>query len=142
MQFREAAAGHKQVRAPMADGAQHQRAENLMGFLDLLTVGDQAAPPGLRNPPSLADRERHRFERSEMRKQRIDLIGSGEAPPHALFGSERRHILPAKQDPPTVGTQHAGHQIDKRGLAGAVWTDQRMTRAGRQREIDVGGDDE
>ena len=41
-----------------------------------------------------------------------------------------------------VGPQHAGHQVDQRGLAGAVRADQRVARALRQLERDVLRDDE
>src|SRR5262249_34138825 len=37
---------------------------------------------------------------------------------------------------------HAGHQIDQRGLAGAVRPDQRIAFAGRKIERNVLGDDE
>ena len=41
-----------------------------------------------------------------------------------------------------VRPQHAGHQVDQRGLAGAVRSDQRIALAGREIELDIAGNDE
>ena len=126
----------------MANRAQHQCAENPVGFLDLLAIGNQRAPPGPCDALSLANRQCDRFKRAQMRKQRIDLIGAGEAALHPLFGCKRRDVLPAKQNLSGIRTQHTGHQIDQRRLAGAIRADQGVTRARRHGKIDAGGDDE
>ena len=49
-------------------------------------------------------------------------------------------VLAAEKNLPGIGRQHAGHQIDERGLAGAVRTDQRIARADRQIDLDIARD--
>ena len=47
-----------------------------------------------------------------------------------------------EQNAAGVRPQHAGHEIDQRRLAGAVRADQRIARAGRQCQFDVGSNDQ
>jgi hypothetical protein len=47
-------------------------------------------------------------------------------------GARRVMSLPSSVMRPSVGVQHAGQQVDQRGLAGAVRADQRMARAARR----------
>ena len=77
-----------------------------------------------------------------MRKQRIDLIGANEPAPHALLRRQRGDVGAVEQDTAGVRPQHSGHQVDQRGLAGAVGADQRIAHAGREIKLDVGGDNE
>ena len=77
-----------------------------------------------------------------MRKQLIDLEGADQAEPHPLLGRQRRDVVVAEEDAAAVRLQHPGHQVDQRGLAGAVGTDQRVAHAVRQDELDIGGDDQ
>ncbi len=89
----------------------------------------EAAPPVAGDAAPLAHRERHRFERIEMRKERIDLEGAHEAALDALLRLERRDVGAREQDLATVRPQHAGHEVDQRGLSGAVRADERVARA-------------
>src|SRR6185437_5057223 len=90
----------------------------------------------------LLDRQRYRFERAEMGKQRIDLERARQPAMHALLRLARGDVFLAEQDLSAVGREHAGDEIDQRGLAGAVRPDQRVARAFRQRDADVVGDDQ
>ena len=45
--------------------------------------------------------------------------------------------LPGKPDAAGIRTQHAGDQIERRGLAGAVGTEQADDLAALHREVDV-----
>jgi hypothetical protein len=58
----------------------------------------------------------------------------------ALLGPARDVSAPRKIR--RLRPQHAGHQIDQRGLAGAVGPDQCVALALRQVELDVLGDDQ
>ncbi len=60
----------------------------------------------------------------------------------ALLRPERGDVVVAEEDLAAVGPQHAGHQVDQRGLAGAVRPDQRIALAVRQIDLDVVGDHE
>ncbi len=57
-------------------------------------------------------------------------------------GGKRGDVVVAEKNAAGIGPQHAGHQIDQRGLAGAVGADQRVAHAGRQLDGDIGGDDQ
>src|SRR6185312_8317008 len=100
-----------------------------------------AAPPHLRAAFSFENRQRHGLQRRQLREQLVDLEGAGEAAVHALVRPQRSYfggVCPISQkDLPRIRPQHPGHQVDERGLAGAVRPDQRVTHAPRQREVDV-----
>ena len=57
-------------------------------------------------------------------------------------GARLRDVLAFERDAAGGGLQHAGQQVDQRGLAGAVGADQRVARAARDVQADVvgGGD--
>src|SRR5499433_3155703 len=86
--------------------------------------------------------ERDRLERAEVGKQCVDLKGAHEAAFDALLGPERRDLVCSEKDLSFVGLDHAGDQIDQRGLAGAVRPDQRVALARWEIELDVARDDE
>ena len=77
-----------------------------------------------------------------MRKQRIDLEGAHQPALDPLLRRQRGDVGAVERDASGVRPQHPGHQIDQRRLAGAVRADQRVARAGRQCQFDVGGDDQ
>ena len=116
---------------------QIQGSQNRGGLVDLGSEARQAAPPGVRMPLALEHRERDRLERAELREERVDLEGPREAAPHPRLRLEARDVLAVEHDLPGVGLEHAGDQVDERGLAGAVGADQGMANALRQREVDV-----
>src|SRR5258707_106248 len=127
---------------PIAARSEPQRNEDRMRLLDRIAIGRQLPPPTSGVALPLADRKRHRLERAEVGKQRIDLKGAHEAAFDALLGLERRDVVFAKENMSPVRPEHAGHEIDQRRFAGAVRSDQRITLALRQFELDVLGDDE
>jgi len=59
-----------------------------------------------------------------------------------LLGGQCRNVGAVEQNAAGIGPQHPGHEVDQRRLAGAVRTDQRITRAGRKRELNVGSNDQ
>ncbi len=65
----------------------------------------------------------------EMGEELIDLEGARKAEPHALARRKRRHVATLQQNLPLGRLDDAGQEIDQGGLAGAVGTDQRLTRA-------------
>ncbi len=69
---------------------QRQGVEDVVGLVDLVAVGGKLPPPGLRHAAPLAHRQRHRFQRGEMRKQRIDLKGAHQTAPHPLVRRQAR----------------------------------------------------
>src|SRR5581483_4336653 len=80
---------------------------------------------------------RHGLERVEAGEQRVDLESAGKAAPHPVLRLERGDVLLAEKNPAGIGRQHAGHQVDQRGFAGAVRSDQGIARADRQFELDI-----
>src|SRR5579875_1190493 len=130
------------ARRPVAFLGESQPRENIMCFVDCFAVRRNTAPELARNAPSFADGERHRFERGQPWEKRIDLEGACEAAPHALARLEIRYVVLAQENSSGVGSKHAGHEVDQRGLAGAVRTDQRIARAHRKADGDVARDHE
>jgi hypothetical protein len=72
----------------------------------------------------LADHDR--FQHGEMREQADVLERARDTPDRALRGPRIVDWLAFEHDAPGIGGQHAGDEIEKRRLAGAVGTDQRM----------------
>src|SRR5690606_36597835 len=68
--------------------------------------------------------------------------GPHQAALDALLRRQMRDVGIAEPDAAGIRTQHAGHQIDQRGLAGAVRADQRVALALREGDRDVARDDE
>src|ERR687887_255622 len=130
------------VGGPKAVRAEPQRSENRIGFLDRIAVSGQFLPPTSGVAASLAHRERHRLERAQVREQGVDLKRAHEPAFDALVGLKRGDLLLAKKDPAVVRPEHAGDQVDQRGLARPVRPDQRVTLALRQIEGDILGNDE
>ena len=59
------------ARRAVADRVEIERRENAVGFVDFVAIGGKLAPPGARGAAALADRERHRFERGQMRNSEL-----------------------------------------------------------------------
>ena len=70
-------------------------------------------------------------------EQPIDLEGAGDAELDALGLRDRGDVAAVEQHAAGRRRQHAGEQIDERGLAGAVGTDQRVAGAALEPEVDV-----
>ncbi len=51
-----------------------------------------------RHAAPLADRERHRFQRVEAGKQRVDLEGARQPAPHPLLRRQRGDVLVAEEN--------------------------------------------
>ena len=98
-------------------------------FIDDLRLAADDAPPVMAGAEPLGDREAERFERRQIGKQLVDLEGARDAEPHARMRAHAGDVVAVEQDLAGTRRQHAGQQIDDRGLAGAVRADQRMARA-------------
>ena len=61
------------------------------------------------------------------------LKGSRHAEARILLGSISRDVLAAEDDPPAARLEHAGQQIEGRGLAGTVRSDEADELARRDR---------
>ena len=101
-------------------------------FRDLLVdVVARAHPP----PPVAAaaepfgDREPHGFERGQIGIELVDLEGAREPAQHPGVNRQIGDVVALEQDPPAIGLEHAGQEIDDGGLAGAVRPDQGMAGA-------------
>src|SRR5215468_5121869 len=130
------------ARRAIAARSEPQRNEDRMCLLDRIAVGRQLPPPTAGVAASLAHRERHRLERTEVGKQRINLKSAHEAAFDPLLGLEGRDVAFSQENMSPIRPEHASHQIDQRRFAGAVRPDQRITLALRQIELDALGDDE
>src|SRR5581483_11989195 len=113
-----------------------------VGLFDRVAIGRQLAPPGAGIAAPFANGERHGFKRAEVRKQRVDLERAHEAALDALLRTDRGDVVGAEEYLSGVGLEHAGHQVDERGLAGAVRSDQRVALAMRQVDPDAARDHE
>ena len=79
----------------------------------------QEAAPGMAGDPEiLGDRE--------LRKHALDLQGALDAEPADLVRLESGDVAPVEEHAAAVGGQQARDQIEERGLAGAVRTDDRV----------------
>ncbi len=78
---------------------------------------------------------------SQVGEEGVDLEGAGEAVLDAAIGREGGDVLFAEMDPAGIGFERAGDEVDQRGLAGAVGTDERVAGALGERDGDVLGDD-
>src|SRR5579872_1509267 len=77
------------------------------------------------------------LEYGQPAKQPIDLKGARDAELDALGLHGRGDVAAGQQHASLTRRQHAGEQIDERGLAGAVGADQRVPRAGGELEVDA-----
>jgi len=111
--------------------------QNCLRLVDGAAVRGERFPPGFRAAFAFEHRKRDGLERSEPRKQRVDLEGARQAALHAGVGPERGDVLLAEHDLARVGPQHAGDQVDERRLPGAVGADERVAHALRQDEVDI-----
>ena len=81
--------------------------------------------------------DHHGFQHGQMRKQPDVLEGAGDALERALGRARVVHRLALECDLAGVGGQHAGDQIEERGLAGAVRSDQGVDVAGRHLDLEI-----
>ena len=75
--------------------------------------------------------DHHGLQRGEMREQPDVLEGTSDALERALRRTGIRDRMALKNDPARIGGENAGDQVEERGLAGAVRTDQGVNVAGR-----------
>src|SRR5262249_31938943 len=81
-------------------------------------------------------------EHREPAEQAIDLKSAGEAELDPVRLPHRGDVAALEQHVTGARPQHAGEEVDQRGLAGAVGADQGMARGPLEPEIDVAGSGE
>ena len=102
-------------------------------------VPPQAGGPkhGRGGADALGDREVDVVQHREPAEQPIDLEGARDAELDPFGLGDARDVTSLEQHRARRGRDQAGQEIDERGLAGAVGTDQRVARAGLQAKVDV-----
>src|SRR5580765_4085014 len=102
-------------------------------------VQAQAGGPkhGRGGADALGDGEVDVVQHREPAEQPIDLEGTRDAELDACGLGDARDVTTLEQHLARRGRDQAGQEIDERGLAGAVGTDQRVARAGLQSKVDV-----
>ena len=81
--------------------------------------------------------DHHSFQHGQMRKQPDVLKGASNALERSLGRARVVHRHTLEPDFAGIGRQHASDQIEERGLAGAVRSDQGMDVAGRHLELQI-----
>ncbi len=92
-----------------------------------------------RDTEPLGDCDIDILQHREAAEQAVDLEGASDAELDALGLRHGGDVAALEQHLPGGRLEHAGQQVDERGLAGAVRPDQRVTRTGAEREVDVAG---
>ena len=128
------------ARRLIAEIAEPELHQDVVSFLDRVALDRDVLPERAGDAPPLGHRQRHRFQRVEAGEQCVDLERARQAPPHPILWRQIRDVFGPQIDLAGIGRQHAGHQVDQRGLAGAVGPDQRVARAYRQAQFDIAGD--
>ena len=114
-----------------------QHRKEASGFVDLRALCDKRAPQSRSRPLAFRDDERDRFERCQRVEQLRDLKSAHQSTARSLMRRQRRDVFAFEVDAAARRGQHAGQQIDERGLAGAVGSDQRMPCAAGELERNV-----
>src|ERR1700682_6174428 len=98
------------------------------------------APPVAATAEPFGYRQANGLERRQVSIELIDLEGTRQPAQHPGMHRQVHDVVSLKQDTPAVGPEDAGQEINDGGFAGAVWTDQRVTRAGFDLQREVAGD--
>ena len=77
---------------------------------------------------------------AQLREQRTNLESPNNPQAHALLDRRARDLLIAQIYRARIRPQQTTDQVDERGLAGPIWTDQGMASALLQRQANVSGD--
>src|SRR5262249_5731684 len=97
---------------PIGVFAELERGQDSVGFVDRVAIVWQSPPPGAGTAAPLADRERHRLERRQVREQRVDLKRAHEATLAPRVRLERGDVILAKPDAAGIWSCNPGTQID------------------------------
>ena len=92
---------------------------------------------GRRGADALGHRDVDVLQHREPAEQPVDLERARDAELDACGLGDARDVAALEQHLARRGRDHAGQEIDERGLAGAVRADQRVARAGLQAKVDV-----
>ncbi|MNQ89957.1 hypothetical protein D3C85_1052820 [compost metagenome] len=115
-------------------GAQAEAGQDALSLRLQGRVGIDASPHAAGHSFAFEKREFDLPLDSEVRRQRRDLEGAGQAGAHATGLAQLRDVLSAQPDLAAVGREDTADLVDERGLAGPVGADQCQPVAGLQRE--------
>jgi len=103
--------------------------EQRVSFLDCRAMMTGRVEQVTCDPLPLTDRQGYVFEHAQSAEQRRDLKGADETALDPCCLRQGGHVGTVKPDLPGVRSQRSRHQLDKGRFAGAVRTDQGVTRA-------------
>src|SRR5262245_15127975 len=109
-------------------------------LIDHLASGSGRTPEIVAMTVPLADGHAEIFEYRQAAEKLVDLERPRESPPSACGLAQRSNLLAVEHDAARMRLEHACDQIDQRGLAGAVRTDQSVPCATVKCQIDVARD--
>ena len=131
------AAVRQLLQRPLRFVCDPQPLEQGVGFLDDAAMRAGDAEHGAGHALALADRQRHVLEHGQPLEELVDLEGAAQPALDARLLRQRGDVLAGQPDLARRRRQASGDQVDERGLAGAVGTDQRVPRACLEAEVDV-----
>src|SRR5215831_13550661 len=105
-------------------------------FVDHIGAMADRIKHGWRRADPFGDRHADVFQNRKCAKQPIDLERTRNSELHSFSLLLVCNILAFEKDSSARWRERAGKQIDERGLAGAVWSDQGVASAGSEFEID------
>src|SRR6516165_2013676 len=106
-------------------------------FIDHIGATADRMEHGRRGADAFGDRHADIFQNRKSAKQPIDLEGARNSELDSLSLLLVGNIFAFEEDASARWWERAGKQIDERGLAGAVGSDQGMARAGSELEVDL-----
>ena len=116
-----------------------EAAEDLGGLVDGGVAAAERAPPTPGQAEAAGDGQGDGLERGHGGEKLVDLEGAYEAELDAAVTRGGGDVVAAEHDLAGGRGQDASQEIDQRGLAGTVRSDQRLAGAGLEREGDVVG---
>src|SRR5215475_9731595 len=99
--------------------------------------GPSRSPEPIADMCALADRKIEIFQDRETAEQLVDLKRARNSATTALGLRQRGDVGAVEQDPAGGWLEDAGDKVDERRLARAVGTNQRVSSAAIERQVDV-----
>ena len=116
--------------------------QKLLAPLGHVSAVAQGWPPLPALPQVLRQGHGQSVQRGEAFKLLVDLKCAHQATAHPLVWRQVADVFTQQANAAFGGRKHAGQQIDERGFARAIGTDERMTRSAGNVQADlVGGSD-
>ena len=111
--------------------------QQLHGLVIELAQAAFAAPEMERCAELALQAQAHVFQKREVGKHRRDLERADHAPPRDLRRTLACDVMPVEPDDTRRGFEELGQQVETRGLARAVGTNQRMDGAPANRQVHI-----